>query len=182
MICVLGHGSDVIVVIVLIVIMLVMVVLVMIELIMLVLAIMMLVMTVALMVMLVGVLVRSEDGAGCLGGGRVAGLRDFASGLLGGGVVGLRGDGIMRFFGMAVRFVGCALLSFARRVLVVGLDRALGEALRLGRVGVRLIVLRIGVVLRRLVVGLMPLGLGREARLGGLDDLALDAFAAAAAP
>nr|WP_315712189.1 MULTISPECIES: hypothetical protein [unclassified Bradyrhizobium] len=189
MISMFAHGSDVIVV-VLIVIMLMMVVFVMFVLIMLVLAVMMLVVTVMLMVMLVVVLVCRDSRAGRLGSVRVAGLRarglrSFAGGLLGSSVMVLRGNGIRLTVGMLARFVGCALPSFARGVPTLSLDRAFGEALRLagsGRVGVRLIVLRVGVVVLRLVVGLVPFGRGREARLGGLDDLALDPFAAAAAP
>nr|WP_315751691.1 MULTISPECIES: hypothetical protein [unclassified Bradyrhizobium] len=185
MISMFAHGSDVIVV-VLIVIMLMMVVFVMFVLIMFVLAVMMLVVTVVLMVMLVC----RDSRAGRLGSVRAAGLRarglrSFAGGLLGSSVMVLRGNGIRLTVGMLARFVGCALPSFARGVPTLSLDRAFGEALRLagsGRVGVRLIVLRIGVVVLRLVVGLVPFGRGREARLGDLDDLALDPFAAAAAP
>nr|WP_315772223.1 MULTISPECIES: hypothetical protein [unclassified Bradyrhizobium] len=173
----LGYGRAVIVVIMFVVIVIVMVVMTM------------LVMIMACMVIFFVVLFGGDSGAGRLGRGRVAVLRDrgvrgFAGGLFRSRHTVLRGDGIMRLVGLVARFVGCTVVSFARRVLTLGLDRALGEALRLagiGRVGVRLIVLRIGVVLMRLVVGLMPLGLGREACLGGLDDLALNPFAAAAA-
>nr|WP_315774638.1 MULTISPECIES: hypothetical protein [unclassified Bradyrhizobium] len=179
----LGYGRAVIVVIMFVVIVMVMVVMVMFVM-------TMLVMIMACMVMFFVVLFRGDSGAGRLGRGRVAVLRDrgvrgFAGGLFGSRHTVLRGDGIMRLVGLVARFVGCTVVSFARRVLTLGLDRALGEALRLagiGRVGVRpIVVLRIGVVLMRLVVGLMPLGLGREACLGGLDDLALNPFAAAAA-
>nr|WP_315780593.1 hypothetical protein [Bradyrhizobium sp. SZCCHNPS1003] len=179
----LGYGRAVIVVIMFVVIVMVMVVMVMFVM-------TMLVTIMACMVMFFVVLFRGDSGAGRLGRGRVAVLRDrgvrgFAGGLFRSRHTVLRGDSIMRLVGLVARFVGCTVVSFARRVLTLSLDRALGEALRLagiGRVGVRpIVVLRIGVVLMRLVVGLMPLGLGREACLGGLDDLALNPFAAAAA-
>ncbi|MGJ5179644.1 hypothetical protein ACQR16_16305 [Bradyrhizobium oligotrophicum] len=179
----LGYGRDLIVMIMLVVLVLVMVIMAVI------------VMTMRLMVVLVlVVLVRSI--AGRLGRRSAAGLRDrrlciFADGLRGFTVPGMaglvRGDGRMMRVPMVTRFVVRALMSRGRRLVAGGLDGCLGETVRLGVIGrlvmrlIGMIVRGVGVVLMRLVVGIMAFGMGGLAAIGSLDDLALHPLAAAAA-
>ncbi|GLH75242.1 hypothetical protein SSBR45G_01500 [Bradyrhizobium sp. SSBR45G] len=101
------------------------------------------------------------------------------------GLSGIVGDGLMMLARGGARFIGCALVSLARHMAG---NRGLGEAVRLrllGRLGMRLIgmiVINVSVGLMRLVVGLMGFGVRGLAAVDGLDDLALDPLAAAAAP